>query len=77
MLHRAGDVDTNAAIVGGVMGALHGFDGIPAALRDPVLARTVDSPGKTVPACLCASQVPNLAHLLFSGTPHARTSNGR
>ena len=72
MLHRAGDADTNAAIVMGLMGALHGFESIPAALRWPVLARSSTSPGKIVPACLCASQVPYLACALFEGIQDAR-----
>jgi ADP-ribosylglycohydrolase len=37
-LLKGGDTDTNAAIVGGLMGALYGYDGIPSAMRDPVLA---------------------------------------
>lgn len=35
-LMKGGDTDTNAAIVGGMMGALHGFDAIPSYMRDPV-----------------------------------------
>ena len=65
MLQRGGDVDTNAAIVGGMMGALHGLQRIPACLKEPVLARTADSPGKMVPALLCASHIPKLATALY------------
>ena len=36
-LMRGGDTDTNAAIVGGMMGALHGYDAIPEALKMAVL----------------------------------------
>ena len=66
ILKRGGDVDTNAAIVGGMMGALHGASGIPASMRLPVLARTSKSPGKRVPEYLCASKVPELAKRLHS-----------
>lgn len=34
---RAGDTDTNAAIVGGLMGALHGVQAIPKHMRDAVM----------------------------------------
>ncbi|KAL4854704.1 putative ADP-ribosyl glycohydrolase L543 [Chlorella vulgaris] len=37
VLSAGGDTDTNAAIVGGVMGALWGLQGIPQAWRDAVL----------------------------------------
>lgn len=36
-LMMGGDTDTNAAIVGAVIGALHGFQGIPPYMREPVL----------------------------------------
>lgn len=36
-LMRGGDTDTNAAIVGAVLGALHGYDAIPEYMRTPVL----------------------------------------
>ena len=36
-LARGGDTDTNAAIVGGMIGALHGRGGIPAYMLDPVM----------------------------------------
>ena len=65
MLQRGGDVDTNAAIVGGMMGALHGLARIPNNMKEPVLARTAESPGKVVPALLCASHVPRLATALY------------
>ncbi len=65
-LSRGGDVDTNAAIVGGMMGALHGASGIPASMQNPVLTRIAESPGKRVPEHLCASRVPELAKTLHS-----------
>jgi ADP-ribosylglycohydrolase len=36
--NRGGDADTNAAIVGALVGALHGVDAIPRAWRDRVMA---------------------------------------
>ena len=36
-LAGGGDTDTNACIVGGLMGALHGEDGIPQPMRGAVL----------------------------------------
>lgn len=36
-LLKGGDTDTNACIVGGMMGALHGIDHIPDFMKDPVL----------------------------------------
>lgn len=37
-LEKGGDTDTNAAIVGGMMGAYWGVAGIPIYMKDPVLA---------------------------------------
>ena len=37
-LNRGGDTDTNAAIVGAMMGALWGVTSIPASMSGPVLA---------------------------------------
>ena len=48
-LSRGGDTDTNACIVGGMIGALHGVDAIPADMRATVLGRHVDSPGNARP----------------------------
>jgi ADP-ribosylglycohydrolase len=38
VLLQGGDTDTNAKIVGNVMGALHGMDAIPSYMTEPVLA---------------------------------------
>ena len=35
---KGGDTDTNCAIVGAMMGALHGTQGIPSYMIDPMLA---------------------------------------
>ena len=37
VLMCGGDCDTNAAIVGGVLGAVYGYDAIPKWMRNPVL----------------------------------------
>ena len=37
-LMQGGDTDTNAAIVGGLLGALHGIEAIPMYMKTPVLA---------------------------------------
>lgn len=37
VLQRGGDTDTNAAIVGAMLGALHGYDKIPTYMSEPVL----------------------------------------
>lgn len=37
VLAAGGDTDTNAAICGGILGAMFGFHGIPAYMKDPVL----------------------------------------
>lgn len=36
-LQKGGDTDTNAAIVGGLLGSLHGVESIPPRMKDPVL----------------------------------------
>lgn len=46
VLIRGGDTDTNAAIVGSVLGALHGINGIPKYMLEPVLAFDPTNPGK-------------------------------
>jgi ADP-ribosylglycohydrolase len=45
-LLRGGDTDTNAAIVGAMLGALHGLEGIPEAQRATVLAVDPSTLGK-------------------------------
>jgi hypothetical protein len=46
VLCLGGDVDTNAAIVGAALGALHGASAIPRRLAAPVVVRDVGSPGR-------------------------------
>lgn len=37
VLEMGGDTDTNAAIVGGMLGAMFGYDDIPSFMKDPVM----------------------------------------
>ncbi|KAG7399455.1 hypothetical protein PHYBOEH_008827 [Phytophthora boehmeriae] len=46
-LLKGGDTDTNAAIVGGMIGALHGVDSIPLPMREAVLGFDATQPGAT------------------------------
>ncbi len=48
-LRCGGDTDTNAAIVGGMLGALHGAAGIPSYMKDPVLAFDCTTTGNRRP----------------------------
>ena len=43
MLLEGGDTDTNACIVGGMIGAAVGLSNIPSTMKDPVL---IFKPGK-------------------------------
>ena len=65
MLQLGGDTDTNAAIVGGLIGAYHGASGIPGFMKDPVLKRRVGSPGLSRPAFLQSCLVPELTEQLL------------
>ncbi len=55
-----GDVDTNAAIVGGLLGALHGAAAIPPAMAAAVLARhgQPESKGRKRPDWLQPGRLP-------------------
>lgn len=50
VLKLGGDTDTNAAIVGAMLGALHGYSAIPSSMTKPVLAFTCTSDGRMRPA---------------------------
>jgi hypothetical protein len=65
VLLLGGDTDTNAAIVGGMVGAYHGAAGIPDFMKGPVLERSVESPGRGRPAFLQACLVPQLTEELM------------
>jgi len=45
MLRQGGDTDTNCCIVGGMLGALHGFKGIPEEVRRQVLSFEANQDG--------------------------------
>lgn len=46
-LLKGGDTDTNAAIVGGLIGALHGVESIPSLMREAVLTFDATKPAAT------------------------------
>ncbi|KAG6582786.1 ADP-ribosylglycohydrolase family protein [Phytophthora cinnamomi] len=46
-LMKGGDTDTNAAIVGGLIGALHGVEAIPVRMREAVLTFDASKPSAT------------------------------
>lgn len=68
-LMRGGDTDTNAAIVGGMMGALHGKSSVPWEIKFPVLNFDPSRPGHLghkrsamFSACLYEKLVDGLVH---------------
>ncbi|RKO94210.1 ADP-ribosylation/Crystallin J1 [Blyttiomyces helicus] len=61
-LLRGGDTDTNAAIVGGLVGALHGAKAIPEFMKEPVL-RARGERGK-----YWAARIPKLARQIFDAS---------
>ena len=65
---KGGDTDTNAAIVGALIGALHGAKNIPIYMKSPVLNFDVTEPesGYKRPAMYNASNVLSLTHYLFT-----------
>jgi ADP-ribosyl-[dinitrogen reductase] hydrolase len=67
-LCRGGDTDTDAAVVGGLLGALHGAAAIPETMLQPVLAyegREDQGGGCPRPWELRAARLPELAKQLF------------
>lgn len=48
ILIEGGDTDTNAAIVGGLIGALVGYSGLPPAFVDKVMSFEVTLPNGTM-----------------------------
>lgn len=65
VLSMGGDTDTNAAIVGGLVGALHGAGSIPDSMKAPLLARDSDSPGIPRPEFLTCKQLPAVCQQIF------------
>lgn len=70
ILSLGGDTDTNAAIVGGLMGAYWGAAAIPADMAEAVVSRTVDSPGRQRPEFLQTKQLPELFAGLYAAAGH-------
>ncbi len=64
-----GDTDTNAAIVCGLLGALHGIGGIEPALWLPVVGCDTTQGAHTRPAWLAAGRLPALAAALLAAAP--------
>lgn len=67
-LAAGGDTDTNACIVGGLIGALHGADGIPEVMRNAITSCDTRL-GKPRPNWLHTAQVENLFNQVFSSLP--------
>ncbi len=65
VLSMGGDTDTNAAIVGGLVGALHGHFGIPRYMKEPMLARDSNSPGIPRPEFLTTRTLPKVCQQLY------------
>ena len=64
-MSMGGDTDTNAAIVGGLVGALHGASGIPRYMKEPMLARDSNSPGIPRPDFLTTRTLPEVCRQLY------------
>ncbi len=64
-LAGGGDTDTNACIVGGLIGAACGAESIPTAMREKVLGCTTED-GQLRPEWLCASQIPELVDRILA-----------
>ncbi|KAL3141635.1 hypothetical protein ABBQ32_004868 [Trebouxia sp. C0010 RCD-2024] len=73
-LLMGGDTDTNAAIVGGMIGALHGASSIPEYMKMPVLARGMNSPGIPRPAFLATDALPSICQQLHQLAGGSNTS---
>jgi ADP-ribosylglycohydrolase len=64
-----GDTDTNAAIAGALLGAVHGRNALPAAWRSPVLtARALPGTPRPRPQCLWPVDAEDLAERLLGGS---------
>jgi ADP-ribosylglycohydrolase len=70
-LRGGGDTDTNACIVGGMVGALHGAEGIPEAMRQAVLGCDTRVGPKPRPSLLDASAIPSMVEALMARAPIA------
>lgn len=63
-LSGGGDTDTNACIVGGLVGALHGINAIPSNMRESI-SRCDTSLGRHRPQWLCTQNIEPLVHALI------------
>ncbi|MCW6037942.1 ADP-ribosylglycohydrolase family protein [Spirulina subsalsa FACHB-351] len=66
MSKGGGDTDTNACIVGGMMGALYGASSIPDPLKNRVLTSDSHQGNSPRPSFLHPQQVPNLVTQLLT-----------
>lgn len=63
---RGGDTDTNAAVVGGMLGAFWGADALPTSMTDPVLGFDCKQGGRSRPGWLSPRRLPGLCELLWN-----------
>ncbi len=70
VLSGGGDTDTNACIVGGLLGARWGLSMIPAAMADKVLGCETRAGSNPRPADLHPRSAPDLVHTLLRATEH-------
>lgn len=66
MLLLGGDTDTNAAIVGGLAGALWGAAALPGHMTGPVLGFGQGSVGRKHPSFLHPDQLPQVFEQLWN-----------
>ncbi|WIA34941.1 hypothetical protein OEZ86_013222 [Tetradesmus obliquus] len=66
VLLRGGDTDTNAAIMGGLLGAYWGAGDIPECMKGPVLSRCSSSEGIKRPGFLQTGKLPQLFEKLWA-----------
>ena len=72
VLSKGGDTDTNAAIVGGLIGALHGAHAIPEEMTAPVLGRDINSPGIARPEFLTTKSLLDICRQLYESASKSR-----
>jgi len=68
-LEGGGDTDTNACIVGGLVGAAVGIDGIPKNMVMKVLTCDTSKGGKHRPSFLLPNQIPDLLKAILKVAP--------
>jgi len=65
-----GDTDTNACIVGGLIGAACGAESIPDHMKTPVLSCDTARGEQRRPESLRSDRIPDLARGLLAGAPN-------